>query len=189
MGDQDENVKNQAMEQAELAEMKVNEAVSNIEKSKLGNNLPTDIQSIHITDIIKLLIVNGIFNIFSLYLIFGTEYNNALTFIRKTLHFCFIISFFLSYVLSVACYIGGVQELYKFILFTMVVKTGIAFFLFLGFSLPSFTNIIVSLLYCSYLAFQDMVLLYYIGIYLKRLASDKYDDYGVKITNKAAEKV
>lgn len=186
---EEENVQNQAISQAAEVEKKVTEQITNIENSKLASNLPTDVQSLHITDIIKLIFFTGIVNFFPLFLIFGTEFSSKFDFLRKILHLFFITFFVGSMLVTMCCFISGAQELYKFVVVVMFCKDVLGAILLLMFSTTSLTNLVFAFLYLAYILIQDLALLYYMGIYLKRLQSDKYDDYGVKIVRKEQEKV
>lgn len=181
----EKNKEEEVVDRAEVAEQKVVEAVDKIETSKMGRSLPTEVHNIQIGDIVKMLLLSNFANFMPLYIIFTRDVSSYVNWIRKLLNFIFIVSFIWNVTLGFFGYVSGAKELYKFLLAGTIVKGATSLIIMIMCTIgQGFSSIAIGFIFVLYVSFLDLLFLYYLALYFKRLDSDEYDQYGVKIITK-----
>ncbi len=165
---------------ASQAEEKAVETMENIETSKLGKKLPTEIHDVKLTDIIKFVLLSSTANFLPCLLIYGKTFTyRAVEWPRRILFFCYILCTVAVFMFTLVGYMSNTTSFFKYCLFSSIGKASFSLVLmFMAFVSESLFKIIISMIYYLYTDVTDFFLLYYLALYFKRVESDEYDYEG-----------
>lgn len=176
---------------AEAARQKFDEAekimkgnASEIQKSKVGQKIPTQIQNVTFYDLLKYTWVAALSLDLAMVLIIEARSTGSEKFktIITILKYLFLLVGMVADFGSLFIFGTSMHNLFKFLFVTKIAKTFVSVFaLFLSTS-GTFMKI-CSVIFGVLMASIDFLFVYYLSLYLNRLDQDEYNEYGIPISD------
>lgn len=181
---------NKISETASVAEEKAVKTMENIETSKIGKKLPTELHDIKLTDILKFVLLSSTANFLPCFLIYGRSMESRFTEIpRAILFFCYILCSVSVCLFTLVGYMSNTTSFFKYCLFSGIAKASFSVVLmFMAYIRQGLMKLMVAMIYYLYTDVTDFFLLYYLALYFKRIESDEYDDEGNLIKKEKSDK-
>lgn len=174
---------------ANAAEEKAIQTIDNVESTKFGKKIPTNVHEVKLKDIIKIVLMSSTLNFIPCYLIYGREYGNKLDWLRAGLFLCFIIFSVTLFMFALVAYASNTSAFFKFCLFSSIGKASFSLILMIMANIrQGWIQFVLSLIFYLYLDVTDFLVLYYLAIFFKRIESDEYDDNGEPLKNEEKSK-
>lgn len=177
---------------AEAAKQKLSDAerhvkgnVNEIQKSRVGQNIPTQIQNVTFYDLLKYTWVAVLSLDLAMVLItearkMGTE--KAKGYVFLFLKVLFLVTGMLADFTSLFIFAAGMLHFFKFLFVTKILKTCVCVFI-LFLSVEGIFMQLCSVLFGILIASIDLLFIYYLSLYLNRLEQDEYNDYGIPVSD------
>ncbi|EPR79889.1 hypothetical protein SLOPH_2267 [Spraguea lophii 42_110] len=174
------SAKDKALMKGKEAENKVKTKIFEIENSAVGKRLPTQIENITLADVIWMTILSDAVLSLGIYLIVDAlqmqkGFRATILMVDK-----YILGFstLLSFIIDGYCYFMRWGDGYLFFLILKCLKGVAMLVAMLASSFSGMITRILSIVYILSGIGLSLCLLYYMAIFLKRVESDEYDDFG-----------
>jgi hypothetical protein len=169
-------------EKADEAEMKVKEGVEKIEHSSAGKKLPTHIERIEFSDIVKIILVITGMLVVPLYIIVDEDMLStrihALRWVMLSIKYMVLAFGLVGVLIDAIIIFFKLGVLFKLILLLKSLKVISVVLSMIFVTTDTWFVKVLAMLYMIFIILVDLVFIYYSALYFARIESDEFDGQG-----------